>query len=449
MQIEFILLAVLFSYLRNFLKKNNELPQWQNLFLAGLVFSIVMLFVEMTNPGLRKVTVWISHILTLALIYLIFKKSEFESFKSKIYIILPLVAVNFAEDFVKLISNSLYDNLHNYFKTASLFAVIWLISMLIISNKQKKSLEKERLKAAEREKELEITAALKAQLEIQVSERTSELTLQKEELEKTILDLKATQSQLIQSEKMASLGELTAGIAHEIQNPLNFVNNFAEVNSDIIEDMKTELQLGNTDEVIALANDIKTNNEKIAHHGKRADSIVKGMLQHSRKSSGIKEPTDINALADECMRLSYHGLRAKDKSFNASFKTNFDESLEKVNVVPQDIGRVLLNLFNNSFYAVAEKKQQFGDDFEPLVTVTTLKQIDSVLITIWDNGNGIPPAVLDKIYQPFYTTKPAGKGTGLGLSMSYEIITKGHQGKLTANTKEGEYAAFNIEIPME
>ena len=242
MQIEFILLAVLFNYLRNFLRKNNELPQWQSLFLAGLVFSVAMLFVALTNPGLRNITVWVAHILIIALIYLIFKKIEFESFKSKIYIILPLIAINLAKDFVKLISDRLYDNLHNYFDTASFFAVIWLVTMLVISNKQMKNLEKERLKAAEREKELEITAALKTQLEIQVAERTSELTLQKEELEKTILDLKATQSQLIQSEKMASLGELTAGIAHEIQNPLNFVNNFAEVNSDIIEDMKAELE---------------------------------------------------------------------------------------------------------------------------------------------------------------------------------------------------------------
>jgi signal transduction histidine kinase/ligand-binding sensor domain-containing protein len=274
------------------------------------------------------------------------------------------------------------------------------------------------------------------------------ISLRTNELQKSIQELRDTQTQLIQSEKMASLGELTAGIAHEIQNPLNFVNNFAEINSDIIDDMNAELLAGNTKEAIALATSIKENNEKITHHGRRADSIVKGMLQHSRKSTGIKEPTDINALVDECMRLSYHGLRAKDKSFNALFKTSLDDSITKINVVPQDIGRVLLNLFNNAFYAVAEKKLALNGTFEPLVTVSTLKQAHSILITVKDNGNGIPPTVLEKIYQPFYTTKPAGKGTGLGLSMSYDIITKGHNGKLTADTKEGEYAAFIIELPM-
>lgn len=267
-------------------------------------------------------------------------------------------------------------------------------------------------------------------------------------LEKTLVELKQTQSQLIQSEKMASLGELTAGIAHEIQNPLNFINNFSEVNAELIEEMKEELEAGKSKEAVNLANDIKENNIKITHHGKRADSIVKGMLQHSRSSSGQKEPTDINALADECMRLSYHGVRAKDKSFNTITETNFDSSIPKISLLPQDIGRVILNLFTNAFYSVAQKKKVLGDVYNPTVTVRTSRTAKGVAISIRDNGNGVPQKVLDKIFQPFFTTKPTGEGTGLGLSMSYDIITKGHGGELKVETKEGEYAEFIIILPL-
>lgn len=272
-------------------------------------------------------------------------------------------------------------------------------------------------------------------------------------LGKTLSDLKSTQSQLIQSEKMASLGELTAGIAHEIQNPLNFVNNFSEVNTELIDEMQQEMDKGNLDDAKAIAKDIKENEQKINHHGKRADSIVKGMLQHSRNSSGQKELTDINALADECMRLSYHGLRAKDKSFNAKTETDFDSGIPKINIAPQDIGRVIINLFTNAFYSVMQKKKQLGENFEPVVTVTT-KRLSSpsgdrgISISIRDNGNGVPQKVMDKIFQPFFTTKPVGEGTGLGLSMSYEIITKGHNGELKVETKEGEFAEFIINLPV-
>lgn len=248
---------------------------------------------------------------------------------------------------------------------------------------------------------------------------------------------------------MASLGELTAGIAHEIQNPLNFVNNFSEVNKEMLEELKAERLKPKEerddkleDEII---NDVIDNEEKINHHGKRADAIVKGMLQHSRARTGKKEPTDINALADEYLRLSYHGLRAKDKSFNADFKTDFDESIGKINIVPQDIGRVLLNLFNNAFYTVNEKKKQLGGVFEPMVSVTTQRSADNIEIIVKDNGTGIPQKVVDKIFQPFFTTKPTGQGTGLGLSLSYDII-KAHGGELKVETKEG--AEFIIELPL-
>jgi signal transduction histidine kinase len=270
---------------------------------------------------------------------------------------------------------------------------------------------------------------------------------QAKEIETAYHQLKETQAQLIQSEKMASLGELTAGIAHEIQNPLNFVNNFSDVNSELVDELKAELTTGNTQSAIQIADSIKDNEQKIKHHGKRADSIVKGMLQHSRTSTGQKEPTDINALADEYFRLGYHGFRAKDKSFIATLKTDFDQNIGPINIVPQDIGRVLLNLYNNAFYAMSEKKKHALDGYEPTVKVTTKKLNGKVVISVKDNGDGIPQKVIDKIFQPFFTTKPSGQGTGLGLSMSYDI-TKAHGGQLAVHTKEGEYAEFLVELPI-
>ncbi|HEX6848942.1 MAG TPA: ATP-binding protein [Chitinophagaceae bacterium] len=267
-------------------------------------------------------------------------------------------------------------------------------------------------------------------------------------IEQAYANLKATQQQLIQSEKMASLGELTAGIAHEIQNPLNFVNNFSDVNTELIGELKSELATGNMQLAKEIADDIKENEEKINHHGKRADAIVKGMLQHSRTSSGQKEPTDINALADEYLRLAYHGLRAKDKSFNAKFETNFDNSVGKINVAPQDIGRVIFNLINNAFYTVNEKQKQSVNGYEPTVAITTAKYNGKVEIKVSDNGNGIPQRILEKIFQPFFTTKPTGQGTGLGLSLAYDIITKGHGGELKVETKEGEGSEFIILLPI-
>ncbi|MFD2916177.1 tetratricopeptide repeat-containing sensor histidine kinase [Psychroserpens luteus] len=267
-------------------------------------------------------------------------------------------------------------------------------------------------------------------------------------LKQSLEELKATQNQLIQSEKMASLGELTAGIAHEIQNPMNFVNNFSEVSNEMIDEMNEEIEKGDLKEAKIIANEIKQNLEKINYHGKRADDIVKGMLQHSRKSTGTKEPTDMNKLTDEYFRLAYHGLRAKDKSFNAYLESDFDENLKTVDVIPQDIGRVILNLFTNAFYAVEEKKSILeSEDYKPTVSVSTKKVKDHVLISIKDNGNGIPQENIDKIFQPFFTTKPTGKGTGLGLSMSYDII-KAHNGELKVKTEKGNYTEFKILLPI-
>ena len=273
------------------------------------------------------------------------------------------------------------------------------------------------------------------------------LQQQKEALQSTLAELKSAQAQLIQSEKMASLGELTAGIAHEIQNPLNFVNNFSEVNKELVDEMQQELKAGKIDEAIEISNDIKANEEKIKHHGKRADAIVKGMLQHSQTSTGQKEPTDINKLADEYLRLAYHGLRAKDKSFNTMLKTDFDESIGTINIIPQDIGRVLLNLYNNAFYAVGEKKKKQSEGYEPTVSVITKKVNGKVEISIKDNGPGIPQKMADKIFQPFFTTKPTGQGTGLGLSLSYDIV-KVHGGEISVNSKEGEGTEFIVKLPI-
>ena len=282
---------------------------------------------------------------------------------------------------------------------------------------------------------------------MELTQLNEEIEAQKQKLEEALTELKSAQAQLIQSEKMASLGELTAGIAHEIQNPLNFVNNFSEVSNELLDEMKQEIDKGEMDEVKAIADDVKQNLEKILHHGKRADGIVKGMLQHSRTSTGQKELTDINVLADEYLRLAYHGLRAKDKSFNATMKTDFDESIPKINVIPQDIGRVILNLITNAFYAVSERKKLNIEGYEPVVTVSTRKFNDRITVHVKDNGTGIPQKVMEKIFQPFFTTKPTGQGTGLGLSLSYDIV-KAHGGELKVETIEGEGSEFIIQLPL-
>ncbi len=283
-------------------------------------------------------------------------------------------------------------------------------------------------------------------LEQRVEERTTELLFQKNELQKSLNELNRAQLQLIQKEKMASLGELTAGIAHEIQNPLNFVNNFSDVTIELIDELFEDLKKNDRKETIAVADDIKQNLEKINHHGKRADSIVKGMLEHSRVDTGQKEPTDINKLAAESLRLSYNTFCAKDNTFTASFETFFDDSIGKIHVVPPAIKRVFFNLFNNAFYAVKEKKNRVGENYQPVVSITTKKDNNKILIIVSDNGTGIPPLILQKIFQPFFTTKPAGEGTGLGLSLSYDII-KAHNGEINVESVEGEGTEFMITLP--
>jgi two-component system, NtrC family, sensor kinase len=326
--------------------------------------------------------------------------------------------------------------------------VLLFTSFLIafISGQRKKLQYHKNLHALYEEQQKNLTQQNQL-LEQRVQERTQELSKQKDALQKSLRELKATQAQLIQSEKMASLGELTAGIAHEIQNPLNFVNNFSETNTELLGEMNQEFDKGNIQEAKQIAADVVENNIKIAYHGKRADSIVKSMLEHSRSSKGEKQTTNLNALVDEYLRLSYHGLKAKDKSFNATIKTHYDESIDKVELVPQDIGRVLLNLFNNAFYAVHEQMKKLGAGYEPTVAVSTKKLDTKIEIIIRDNGMGISKSLQEKIFQPFFTTKPTGQGTGLGLSLSYDII-KAHNGELIVESIAAEGATFIVRLPL-
>lgn len=461
MSFEPFLAFFLIRYLRNSLRKFSPDAQWDkilNIALYGTVCLAIFQFFFHDSSFIK----WIWQALLLAIVYQIEKNPRFAFAKKIMYAVLPVIILGILSDLFKLTAPATFNRIETYVNFAFVVAITWMIASLIKSNKQQKALEEERKKTLAEEERSKYIAAKKDELEVLVNERTSALVKQKEELEHTIVELRETQAQLIQSEKMASLGELTAGIAHEIQNPLNFVNNFSEINAELLSEMKTELLNGSKEEAIAIANDVIENEQKINHHGKRADSIVKGMLQHSRKSSGQKEPTDINALADEYLRLSYHGLRAKDKSFNATLETNFDESIPKINIIPQEIGRVLLNLFNNAFYAISKKQKEEttenaasadkeGFVYKPTVIVTT-KQIklpsgiDGIEIKVADNGNGIPEKVLDKIFQPFFTTKPTGEGTGLGLSLSYDIV-KAHGGEIRVETKEDEGTEFIIMLP--
>ncbi len=450
----FLLSLLLSQRLYKFSKVNNY-NQWVKIFsyaryFAGFLFAVDIILQASNTTG------WIWHIFLASLLYFAFQQKEMRPLRMFLLAIAPYVAVSILGDLTQLVANDFYNQWQNYFGNARVLAVIWLVAILFSQYRQNKIAEKERIKRQQEDEINRAIAARKVELEGLVAERTAELTKQKEELENTLNELKAAQKQLIQSEKMASLGELTAGIAHEIQNPLNFVNNFSEINSELIQEMQQELTSGKMEEVNAIINDIRENEQKIIQHGKRAESIVKGMLLHSRGSSGHKEPTNINDLCDEYLRLSYHGFRAKDKSFNADFELKMDESIPTIHVVPQDIGRVLLNLINNAFYAVNEKLKSGVKDYKPVVTVSTKQLNKKIEIKVSDNGNGIPDSVMDKIFHPFFSTKPTGQGTGLGLSISYDIVTKGHDGEIRVESlpagesgKEKQGTTFTITLPVK
>jgi len=450
----FLVVFFLIQFIRKRLNTAIVLPEWdKKLLLArytaiGLVSAFYVL-------GESTFVHWLWYPFVLYILFIIYTEKEFELARSTAQSLFPYIAVSFIADILKLVSSDLYKEYHDYFDVAKGFAFLWMLALWYNFQKQQKVIDKEREAQRRRDEENE---AKKASLEYLVAERTQELTIQTLELQKAYDELKATQNQLIQSEKMASLGELTAGIAHEIQNPLNFVNNFSEVSVELCQELEEEInktQIADADKeyINGIISDLSQNQQKITHHGKRADSIVKGMLQHSRASTGTKELTDINALADEYMRLAYHGLRAKDKEFNATLTTEFDTSIGKIEVMPQDLGRVFLNLFTNAFYAVAEKKKLCKAnpalaEYRPEVKITTKLFGGKLYIRVSDNGTGMPESVQTKIFQPFFTTKPTGQGTGLGLSMSYDIVTKGHDGILDVTSKAGEGTDFKITLPV-
>ncbi|MBE9660629.1 sensor histidine kinase [Mucilaginibacter myungsuensis] len=420
--------------LRRLVERTNMSPKWRQPLLY-MTLGIVGLFI-LTQKALDDYEIINAVIGILALsgvVLYLQLQPEFVKFQFYFNSHYPLITVGLVSSVIDWLAPAFYEKWDYIFVCGELMAFSWIFIRWAANKKQREELQVANLRNAELDRLVEL--------------RTAELTQQKAELEKTIDLLKATQAQLIQQEKLASLGELTAGIAHEIQNPLNFVNNFSEVSIELMDEMAEELAKGDTEEVMAIAGDIKQNLEKIIHHGKRADGIVKGMLQHSRASSDTKEPTDINKLADEYFRLAYHGLRAKDKSFNAELVTSYTDGLPAITLVPQDVGRVLLNMFTNAFYAVHQKQKKLGVDFKPVVSVTTSALNKAIEIRVKDNGTGIPDDIRDKILQPFFTTKPTGEGTGLGLSISYDIITKAHGGKIDINSTEGEGSEFIITLP--
>lgn len=431
-------------FIRTHLNTKESLPQYDqylkvlNLFIVPFLLLLNFTSFERFIPSINFV--WF--VVFSVIMYVLWLLRENNLASSLLKAGLPFFIVNSLKDFLEYFFSSFTNENDSILDLIFLGSVLWMIAFAISTNNQIKALKKE-------EEKNKLVVGENEKLEILVRERTSEISAQKEQLESTVEELKATQNQLVQQEKLASLGELTAGIAHEIQNPLNFVNNFSELNMELIEELLSpETPRGGIEEE-ELLSDIKQNLEKINHHGKRAASIVKGMLQHSRTNTGQKETTDINALADEFLRLSYHGLRAKDKTFNADFKTELDPNLPAIEAVPQDIGRVLLNLINNAFYACAERSRaesKVETTYRPLVTVSTLKIDNAIEIRVKDNGAGISEDNMERIFQPFFTTKPTGKGTGLGLSLAYDIVTKGHGGTIELSSKIGEGTEFIITL---
>ncbi len=443
MNFDFILVFFVLRFLGKTINTKELYPRWDSAIKIALPALMILFLSGLFFKPAVPILNWVGKISMLALLYILYHVRANKNTRSVYIAILPYILISFIAQIIKDAAPEFFSKWDNLTESIELFSILWGIGVWIVTSRQRKELARTKARITEEEEKNKLMATMKEQLEVQVAERTEEITKQKEALETALEELKATQAQLIQSEKMASLGELTAGIAHEIQNPLNFVNNFSEVSNELMIEMKDELAKGNQEQALEIADDIRQNLEKIAHHGKRADAIVKGMLQHSRASTGAMEPTDINDLCDEYFRLAFHGLRAKDKGFNAAMKMDFDPALTpdsegngKIKIIPQDIGRVVLNLLTNAFYEVHKKSKQSSGNisYEPTVTVSTKKSDKQVEIIIADNGNGIPEEVLSKIFQPFFTTKPTGEGTGLGLSLSYDIITKGHGGKIDVIT---------------
>jgi signal transduction histidine kinase len=443
-----ITLFLAFRLRKSLIAGADDTEGWQQKLTTLMAICGVLILVGIPE-GLRAVVNIIGYVLMIGLFYVTYKEPVFQTQRNYLITLVPLGIFYFITNLVKIIAQPFYQDYKEYFTNAERVAWVWVLATFIMYNRQRKAMKSMQEIREKEMREYRLNAMRKAELEVLVNERTNELVGQNEKLKHALDELSAAQKQLIHSEKMASLGELTAGIAHEIQNPLNFVNNFAELNGELADELVAALDQKEYSEAQNLAHSIKENEMKVAHHGKRADSIVKSMLQHSRGGSGTHEKININRLADECIRLSYHGMRAREKTFNASIETNFDETIGDITAIPEDITRVLLNICTNAFYAVLQKAKIAGQGYNPTVWLTSTQQANTVTICIKDNGGGIPADVMDKIFQPFFTTKPTGEGTGLGLSMSYDIITKGHGGNLIVESEPGNGARFQVILPRE
>ena len=441
----------LIPFVQKFLLLNDNLPIWHNRLRIGRIVIFVLAGVEFffDKNHFAALIFFLSIILVVAPAYLL--KAQSSNARLLLWMIVPAATVLLIDNLFEYWTPKFYKTNEEVFEFSKGLVLIGSVVAGIMARKQQKAFDKtlkeQKIKLELEEENNRVLELKKIDLEHQVTERTAELTKQKEELQQALETLKATQAQLIQSEKLASLGELTAGIAHEIQNPLNFVTNFSELNIDLVKDLQEVISrkgIAATSEEGEIINDLIKNQEKINYHGKRASSIVKGMLEHSRSSTGQKELIDINKLADEYLRLSYHGLRAKNSNFNADFELIAEPYLPLVNGVPQDIGRVLLNLINNAFQAV----QGSTNISKPKITVSTNYVGGHIVVKVQDNGPGMSEAIKAKIFQPFFTTKPSGEGTGLGLSLSYDIVTKGHGGTIDVESTEGEKTIFTVKLPI-
>ncbi len=449
----FFLLLFTIPLIRKYLQTATNYPKWDTYLVAIRNYSGFLLLLDFFSGKKYEPSIdalWI--LIELCIIYFLYEIRHIRTARVLLIAAAPFVFSIIIYNLFEFWTLNFLEKHEDIFEMIVAAGTVWMFSYGLGAANQHKAFLKEQKQREKEEEENRKILARKDVLEVLVQERTAEILQQKEELEKTLIELKETQNQLIQREKLASLGELTAGIAHEIQNPLNFVNNFSEVSVELIDELveerrkeKEKRDEGLEDELLE---DLIQNLQKISHHGKRASGIVKGMLEHSRASTGVKELTDINALADEYLRLSYHGLRAKDKSFNSDFKAELADDLPKINVIPQDLGRVFLNLINNAFYAVQKKEQMKIEGYKPNVTVKSKIKDGYINFAINDNGIGMNEATKAKVFQPFFTTKPTGEGTGLGLSLAYDIITKGHGGSIDCESVEGAGTTFIVKLPV-
>jgi two-component system NtrC family sensor kinase len=449
-----ILTNIISLFLLYYLKKSSGpqgFPAYLNrYFKYGMIAAGILIVLGAANLPPEFLYELLSFVLVGAIIYIILYTPELEYQKTLAITPLPIVGVQLLGYVIETISPSIYSTLENYLDAAGFFALIWAVTMWLNHRKQLKEVDIERIFLKEQERQLKATAEQKSQLEILVAERTSEILKQKEELQEALNHLQSTQEQLIQQEKLASLGQLTAGIAHEIKNPLNFVNNFSELSVDFLEEIGDEMakfsESAEKENILELLEDVKSNLVKIRHHGSRADSIVKSMLMHSRGGTGSMDPTDLNALIREYANLAFHGMRANPNPINVDIQLNLDESLPEIKLNAEDFSRVILNLVKNAFDAMRDKINQVGNKYKAIVKITTKDLGDQILIEVEDNGPGVPDEIRDKLLMPFFTTKKGTEGTGLGLSITHDII-KSHEGKLDIESTVGEFTRFRILLP--